>query len=169
MSSLNFRRPLFVQRKMEHGSCKSRNPFRQHTPDDDPEQGTPGTGQDVCPECEGTGKQFDKATGKSTVKSCERCDGTGKVIQGIGERRLVIRGKGLYQADRLAGTTEDYRFLATAYSIRLVSPSRPAFSGRMRPLVTSSSLTMNAADPTGCRRSRPSTDERRRCRQLCRL
>ena len=63
---------------------EARNPFRQHTPDDDPEQGTPGTGQEVCRECEGTGKQVDKATGKLTNKSCERCDGTGKVIQGIG-------------------------------------------------------------------------------------
>jgi len=58
----------------------SRNPFRQHTPYDDPEQGTRGTGQDVCPEREGFGEQVDKATGKPTVKSCERCDGTGKLI-----------------------------------------------------------------------------------------
>ena len=62
----------------------SRNPFRQHTPYDDPEQGTLGTGQDLCPECEGTGKQVNKATGKPTDKSCERCDGTGTIIQGIG-------------------------------------------------------------------------------------
>ena len=62
---------------------EARNPFRKHTPDDDPDPGTPGTGQDVCPECEGTAKQVDKATGKPTKKSCERCDGTGKVIQGL--------------------------------------------------------------------------------------
>ncbi|MBB4198248.1 hypothetical protein CCR94_17300 [Rhodoblastus sphagnicola] len=58
-------------------------PFRQHTPEDDPAQGAPGTGQDVCPQCEGTGKQVDKA-GEPTDHPCERCDGTGKVIQGIG-------------------------------------------------------------------------------------
>lgn len=59
-------------------------PSRQHTPEDDPQQGTPGTGQDVCPECEGTGKQFDKAANKPTEKPCQRCDGTGSVTQGIG-------------------------------------------------------------------------------------
>ena len=60
-----------------------KNPFRQHTPEDDPAPGTPGTGLDVCPQCEGTGKQADKS-GKPTDQSCERCDGTGKVTQGIG-------------------------------------------------------------------------------------
>ena len=59
---------------------QSGNPSRQHTPSDDPAAGTPGTGQDVCPECKGTGNTIDK----ETVKPCERCDGTGKVIQGIG-------------------------------------------------------------------------------------
>ena len=65
-------------------TMQSKNPFRQHTPDDDPELGTPGTGEDVCPDCEGTGKQFDKERGKRTDKPCERCDGTGIVVQGIG-------------------------------------------------------------------------------------
>jgi len=65
-------------------TMQSKNPFRQHTPDDDPEQDTPGTGEDVCPECEGTGKQLDKETGKPTDKPCERCDGTGIIVQGIG-------------------------------------------------------------------------------------
>ena len=61
----------------------SKTPFRQHTPDDDPEQGTPGSGLDVCPECEGTGKQADKATGKPSDTSCLRCDGTGTIVQAI--------------------------------------------------------------------------------------
>ena len=65
-------------------TMQSKNPFRQHTPDDDPEQGTPGTGQDVCPECKGAGKQTDKTAGKPTDKVCQRCDGTGKVVQAIG-------------------------------------------------------------------------------------
>lgn len=65
-------------------TMQSKNPFRHHTPDDDPDQGTPGTGEDVCPECRGTGKQIDKETGKPTDKTCERCDGTGIIIQGIG-------------------------------------------------------------------------------------
>ena len=61
-------------------TIQSKKRFRQHTPDDDPEQGKPGTGQDVCPDCKGTGKQ----TEKEAVKPCECCDGTGKVIRGIG-------------------------------------------------------------------------------------
>jgi len=63
---------------------QSKNPFRQRTPDNDPEPGAPGVGQDVCPECEGTGKLADKATGKPTDKPCLRCDGTGTVTQAIG-------------------------------------------------------------------------------------
>ena len=65
-------------------TMQSKNPFRHHTPDDDPEAGTPGTGEDVCPECNGTGKQLDKETDKPTDKPCERCDGTGIIVQGIG-------------------------------------------------------------------------------------
>ena len=60
------------------------NPIRHHTPDDDPEPGTLGTGEDICPDCRGTGKQVDKATGKRGDLLCERCDGTGIIIEGIG-------------------------------------------------------------------------------------
>lgn len=63
---------------------QSKNPFRHHTPGDDPEAGTPGTGEDACPECNGTGKQLDKETDKPTDKPCERCDGTGIIVLGIG-------------------------------------------------------------------------------------
>jgi DnaJ-class molecular chaperone len=62
----------------------SKNPLRHHTPDDDPEAGTPGTGEDVCPDCHGTGKQVDLKTGQPTQEPCERCDGTGRIIEGIG-------------------------------------------------------------------------------------
>ena len=37
--------------------------------------GTPGTGENVCPECGGTGK--------IDGRPCNSCAGTGKVIQGI--------------------------------------------------------------------------------------
>ena len=47
---------------------QSKNPFRHHTPDDDPDQGTPGTGEDVCPECQGTGKQIAKETGSRPTR-----------------------------------------------------------------------------------------------------
>jgi DnaJ-class molecular chaperone len=70
------------KQEKEH-TMQSTNPARQHTPEDDPKQGTAGTGEDVCPKCDGTGKQNNAATGKPT-DACERCDGTGKVIQGIG-------------------------------------------------------------------------------------
>ena len=38
--------------------------------------GTPGTGEDLCPTCGGTGKQ--------AGRDCPTCQGTGKVIVGIG-------------------------------------------------------------------------------------
>ena len=34
---------------------------KHHRPEDNPEPGTPGTGEDTCPDCHGTRKQVDKA------------------------------------------------------------------------------------------------------------
>lgn len=45
-------------------------------PGDEAEPGTPGTGEDICRECEGTGQREGKA--------CPECGGTGYVIRGIG-------------------------------------------------------------------------------------
>ena len=45
-------------------------------PGDVAEPGTPGTGEDVCPDCKGSG-QIGSAP-------CPACGGTGKVIEGIG-------------------------------------------------------------------------------------
>jgi hypothetical protein len=45
-------------------------------PGDDAAPGTPGTGEDICPVCGGTGTKDDGA--------CQNCGGTGKVIHGIG-------------------------------------------------------------------------------------
>ena len=53
---------------------QSKVPTRHHTPDDDPVPGTLGTGEDICPDCTGTGKQVDKVTGKQSDQPCERCD-----------------------------------------------------------------------------------------------
>ncbi|MBY0226091.1 MAG: hypothetical protein K2Q28_09825 [Hyphomicrobium sp.] len=61
----------------------SKDPKRHHTPDDDPDPGTIGTGEDVCPDCHGSGKRTDN-TGQVTKEACERCDGTGKIVEGIG-------------------------------------------------------------------------------------
>ncbi|MCD2324099.1 hypothetical protein LQ953_08755 [Sphingomonas sp. IC-56] len=45
-------------------------------PGDDAAPGTPGTGENICPECSGSGK-IDGNT-------CPNCAGSGKVIEGIG-------------------------------------------------------------------------------------
>jgi hypothetical protein len=45
-------------------------------PGDDAPPGTPGTGEDICPECGGSGRK-DGAP-------CPNCEGTGRVIKGIG-------------------------------------------------------------------------------------
>ncbi len=46
-------------------------------PGDDAPEGTPGTGEDLCPRCHGSGKIDGKA-------DCPDCGGTGKIIEGIG-------------------------------------------------------------------------------------
>jgi DnaJ-class molecular chaperone len=45
-------------------------------PGDDAAPGTPGTGENVCPECSGSGRVGGEA--------CQVCNGSGKVIEGIG-------------------------------------------------------------------------------------
>jgi len=44
-------------------------------PGDDAAPGTPGTGEAVCPKCQGSGRVENQA--------CENCGGTGKVIKGL--------------------------------------------------------------------------------------
>jgi DnaJ-class molecular chaperone len=48
----------------------------QVNPGDEASPGTPGTGEDICSVCKGTGKVDGRA--------CSNCAGTGKVIHGIG-------------------------------------------------------------------------------------
>jgi DnaJ-class molecular chaperone len=48
----------------------------QMHPGDDAPPGTPGTGENICPTCKGSGKV--------EQKSCPDCGGTGKVVEGIG-------------------------------------------------------------------------------------
>lgn len=45
-------------------------------PGDEAPPGTPGTGEDICRTCSGTGKV--------DGKSCPDCGGTGKINEGIG-------------------------------------------------------------------------------------
>jgi len=42
---------------------------------DEAEPGTPGTGENVCPDCAGSGRVG--------AQPCNTCGGTGKVIEGI--------------------------------------------------------------------------------------
>jgi RecJ-like exonuclease len=46
-------------------------------PGDDAAPGTPGTGEDVCTNCQGRGTLQDGAP-------CPVCGGSGKVVEGIG-------------------------------------------------------------------------------------
>ena len=48
----------------------------QMAPGDEAAPGTPGTGEDLCPQCNGSGKR--------NGKRCENCAGTGKIVRGIG-------------------------------------------------------------------------------------
>ena len=45
-------------------------------PGDDAAPGTPGTGENLCRHCNGTGEH--------DGSPCPVCDGTGKIIEGIG-------------------------------------------------------------------------------------
>lgn len=45
-------------------------------PGDHAPPGTPGTGEDICPECRGKGRLQSGA-------ECPNCGGSGKVVQGI--------------------------------------------------------------------------------------
>ncbi len=45
-------------------------------PGDEAAPGTPGTGEDVCPECHGSGKVQGAA--------CKTCGGSGKITRAIG-------------------------------------------------------------------------------------
>jgi DnaJ-class molecular chaperone len=51
-------------------------------PGDEAPSGTPGTGEDVCPVCQGTGRLIDD--GEDDSQPCPNCGGTGVVTEGIG-------------------------------------------------------------------------------------
>jgi hypothetical protein len=48
----------------------------QTNPGDDAPPGTPGTGEDICSLCNGSGTK--------DGQSCKNCGGTGRVIEGVG-------------------------------------------------------------------------------------
>lgn len=45
-------------------------------PGDDARPGTPATGEDICPDCKGSGRLSGRA--------CPTCGGTGRIVEGIG-------------------------------------------------------------------------------------
>jgi DnaJ-class molecular chaperone len=45
-------------------------------PGDEAARGTPGTGEDICPQCHGKGRIGNAA--------CPNCGGTGRIVVGIG-------------------------------------------------------------------------------------
>ena len=48
----------------------------KQAPGDEAPAGTPGTGEDTCPVCHGTGRL--------NGGECETCAGTGVVVEGVG-------------------------------------------------------------------------------------
>jgi len=44
-------------------------------PGDEALRGTPGTGEDVCPKCD--------SSGKVDGETCPNCDGTGRIVAGL--------------------------------------------------------------------------------------
>jgi hypothetical protein len=48
----------------------------KRAPGDEADPGTPGTGEDVCPQCRGSGML--------DVEPCPNCQGVGRIIKAIG-------------------------------------------------------------------------------------
>ena len=46
------------------------------SPGDEAPPGTPGTGENLCPRCNGSGR--------IDGRPCPECDGTGRIVEGIG-------------------------------------------------------------------------------------
>lgn len=53
------------------------DPVPPMSPGDEAPEGTPGTGENLCPHCNGSGHEAEG-------RPCPVCEGTGKVITGIG-------------------------------------------------------------------------------------
>ena len=52
------------------------DPRQTLNPGDEAAPGTPGTGEDICPHCHGSGRM--------DGSSCPNCGGTGKIVKAIG-------------------------------------------------------------------------------------
>jgi hypothetical protein len=67
----SYQDPAEVPEPMRDGMPSS----AQMAPGDEAPAGTKGTGEDICPECSGSGR--------ANGGQCSDCAGTGKVIKGI--------------------------------------------------------------------------------------
>ena len=65
-----------MRKNSEAPRPQSTTPANTMNPGDEAPPGTPGTGENVCPHCHGTGR--------IGSKSCPDCGGTGKITTGIG-------------------------------------------------------------------------------------
>jgi hypothetical protein len=61
---------------MPQGPAKPRE-LQPLSPGDQAPPGTPGTGEDICPDCNGTGRD-------RHAVPCRNCQGTGRIVKGIG-------------------------------------------------------------------------------------
>ena len=61
---------------MAKGSDKPRE-LQPRSPGAEANPGTPGTGEDICPQCNGRGRDANGAT-------CRNCEGSGRIVKGIG-------------------------------------------------------------------------------------
>ncbi|WP_159347618.1 hypothetical protein [Roseomonas harenae] len=61
--------------KTDNGSSGATSGTGRLNPGDDAAPGTPGTGEDVCPQCQGKGRLG--------TSDCPTCGGTGIVIKGV--------------------------------------------------------------------------------------
>jgi hypothetical protein len=65
-----------LQKRQDEFLGGAMDPSSPRNPGDEAAPGTPGTGEDVCPHCQGKGIY--------QGEDCPVCGGTGKVIEGIG-------------------------------------------------------------------------------------
>ena len=72
------RQPRYTERPSSHSTA---SPEVQPRPGDEAAPGTPGTGENICPRCRGTGHV---TNAQREEVPCPACEGTGKILVGIG-------------------------------------------------------------------------------------
>ena len=65
-----------MTRQTQRRPANRNDPRMRLNPGDEAAPGTPGTGEDICPECHGKGR-IDRAP-------CPNCGGSGKIVSAIG-------------------------------------------------------------------------------------